>query len=159
MWVSTSLWVSRPLCRLWTSPTYSPLLNELFPSLVHHPWASTCQSYKSFILYRNLTPHCCLAPNGTHLAPFAKVLQYTHPIPTPTAHPTQFAKGFQVHAPQSYSNCWRNLDNLVTSNSEGSSLTLLPLSHTTMGFDTTCWGDKHIGELFWKINITYWDTL
>ena len=81
MWVFASLWVSRPLHRLWTSPTHSPLLNELFPSLVHHPWASTCQPCKSFILYGNLVPHFCLAPKGTHPAPSAKVLQVHTPHP------------------------------------------------------------------------------
>ena len=30
--------------------------------------------------------------------------------------------------------------------------------HTTMSSDTTCWGDKYLGELPWVINITYKDT-
>ena len=33
-----------------------------------------------------------------------------------------------------------------------------PSPHTTMSSDTTCWGDKHLGELPWVINITYRDT-
>ena len=61
MWVSASLWASRPLCRPWTSPTHSPLPNGFFTSLVHHPWVSrtpsigtTCQPRMH--IHRNLAP-------------------------------------------------------------------------------------------------------
>ena len=64
MWVSASLWVSRPLRGLLTSPTHSPspLPNGLFLSLVHHPWAFMCPPRTSFILHGNLALHYCLAP-------------------------------------------------------------------------------------------------
>ena len=61
MWVSTSLWASRPLHGSWKSSTRSLLPNELFPSLMHHPWTSTCQHHMSFILHWNLAPYHCLA--------------------------------------------------------------------------------------------------
>ena len=41
----------------------------------------------------------------------------------------------------------------------GTTNTSPPSPHTTMGSDTSCWGDKHLGELPWIINITYRDTL
>ena len=50
---NTSLWIL-------TSPTCFSLPNEHFPLLVHHPWASTCQSHTTFILNGNLTLHHCL---------------------------------------------------------------------------------------------------
>ena len=62
MWVSASLWVSRPLCGPWISSTRPPLPNGLFLSLVCHPWAFMCQPCTSFILHGNLAPHRCLAP-------------------------------------------------------------------------------------------------
>ena len=42
---------------------------------------------------------------------------------------------------------------------KGISITLPPLPHTTIGSNTTCWGDKYIGKFHWVINITYRDTL
>ena len=120
MWASASLWASRPLCGPWTSPTHSPLPNGPFPSLVHHPWASTCQSHTSFILNRNLAPHRCLVPLTIILpvrpsprsllwALWVCLVQYTILAPTvkktrlaPTTKktcPIPFAKGFQVHTP------------------------------------------------------------
>ena len=62
VWVSAFLWISRPLCGSWTSLTCFPLPNGHFPSLVHHPWASTCQSHTTFILHGNLAQHHCLVP-------------------------------------------------------------------------------------------------
>ena len=61
IWVSTSLWVSRPLHGSWKNHNHSPLPNGFFSSLVHHPLASTYQLHMSFI-HRNLTLHHCLAP-------------------------------------------------------------------------------------------------
>ena len=50
VWVSASLWASRPLYGPWTSPTHSPLPNGLFTSSMHHPrfsptpsMGTTCQ--------------------------------------------------------------------------------------------------------------------
>ena len=44
MWVSASLWASRPLYGPWTSPTHSLLPNGLFTSSMHHPWVSRTPS-------------------------------------------------------------------------------------------------------------------
>jgi len=110
-----------------TSPTHSPLPNGPFPSLGHHPWASTCQSRTSFILHENLTLHCCLASLAIILicwafersfvwALWACLVQSTMPaLTTKGTHPALFAKGLQVRStPRSRSNCKRNLVNLAS---------------------------------------------
>ena len=56
MGFKTSLWTMNK------SYSLSLLPNGPFPSLVHHPWASTCQPRMSFILYGNLASHRCLTP-------------------------------------------------------------------------------------------------
>ena len=75
VWVSASLWASRPLYGPWTSPTHSPLPSGLFTSSMHHPWVSrtpfigtTCQPTRTSMgtphvyVHGNLTPHHYLAP-------------------------------------------------------------------------------------------------
>ena len=126
VWVSASLWASRPFCGPWISPTCSPLPNELFPSLVHHPWAFMCQPYTSFILHGNLTPHCCLAPLAIILLcwAFSKIvcvgfMGLLGVIYRPCFNykrdlPCSICERFQVHTPHSCSNCKRSLDNLAT---------------------------------------------
>ena len=69
MWVSISLWVSRPLYGPWTSSSCFPLPNGLFHLLVHHQWAFTCQFHTSFYppwKPRTVAPHHFLAPFATH---------------------------------------------------------------------------------------------
>ena len=120
-------WESLPLYEPWTSPTHFPLPNGPFPSLVHHPWASTCQSRTSFILHGNLTPHCCLAPLAIILicwafkrsfvwVLWACLVQSTMLAPTTKGIClAPFVKGLQVcHTPCSYSNFKRNLINLAS---------------------------------------------
>ena len=67
MWVSASLWGSRPLYQPWTSPTHSPLPNGLFISSMHHPWVSRTPSMGTTCrprmhIHGNLAPHHYLAP-------------------------------------------------------------------------------------------------
>ena len=72
---SASLWVSRPLCGPWTSPTHSLLPNGLFTLSARHPWVSRtpsmgtmCQPARTSMgtpyvhVHRNLAPHHYLAP-------------------------------------------------------------------------------------------------
>ena len=126
MWVFDSLWVSRPLRGPWTSSTHFSFPHKPFPLLVHHPWASTCQPCKSFILHGNLVPHHCLTPLAIILLcwAFSKIIcvgfmGLIGAIYRPTSivkrtRPTQFAKGLQVHTLCFCSNCKRNLNNFVT---------------------------------------------
>ena len=128
MWVSASLWVSRPLHGSWTSPTHSPLPNGSFPSLVHHPWASTYQPCMSFILHGNLASHRCLAPLVVILLCCAffqdslcgllwallcvvYCLYSNYEIDLSLLHLQKGSK----YTPYSCSNFKRNLDNLATS--------------------------------------------
>ena len=86
VWVSTSLWVSRPLCGPWTSPQdlfvgheqvllISPCLmgfsfhqRIIHGSLVRHPWeprvnpAHTSMGTPHIHVHENLAPHHYLAP-------------------------------------------------------------------------------------------------
>ena len=110
----------------WTSPTCSPLPNRLFPSLVHYPWAYTCQPCTSLVLHgslallRYLAPlaiilFCWAFPRSFISALWACSVQYTVSAPTAKGtHSAPFVKGFQVHIPCSHSNYERNLDNLAT---------------------------------------------
>ena len=125
-----------------------PLLNRPFPSLVHYPWASTCQPRMSFILYGNLVPHCCFALLAIILFcwSFSKIVyvsfmgllgQYTVPALTVKGtHPASFAKRLQVY-----------VHYVSAPTTKGILITLPPLPHITMDSNTTCWGDKHIVEL------------
>ena len=64
MWVFDSL----PLCRLWTSPTYSPLIMGFFyhqhiicEPLVRHPWEPCASPWSSIIgntLLLGISPDC-----------------------------------------------------------------------------------------------------
>ena len=125
--VSTSLWVSRPLHGSWKSHTHSPLPNEFFPLLVHHPLASTCQLHTSFI-HGNLTLHHCLAPLVVILLCCAffqdslcgllwallcvvYCLYSNYEIDLSLLHLQKGSK----YTPYSCSNFKRNLDNLATS--------------------------------------------
>ena len=84
-------------------------------------------------IYRSC-PNC---ERGLSLLHLRNGFNYTYPVLIPTAKGTRltlFAKGLQVHTPRSCSNYKRNLINWP------------PLPHATMGSDTTCWGDKHLGK-------------
>ena len=46
---------------------------------------------------------------------------------------------------------------VLTPTAKGTSITLPPLPYTTMGSDTICWGDNHLREFPWVIDIIYRD--
>lgn len=117
----------RPFCGLWTSSTHSLLSNELFRSLMYHPWASMCQLHTSF-MHGNLALHRCLVPLTIILLYWVFFLKSfvwafmglvwcnipssfylrKRPILAP------LAKELQIHTSRSHSNYERNLDNLAT---------------------------------------------
>ena len=135
MWVSASLWASRPLCGSWTSPTHSPLPNGLFTSSTHHPWEPRVNPTRTSMGTPYILVHGSLAPHH-YLASLAIFLFFFPPRSLCVGH-----LGFLYLS-------------LV-----GTMNTSPPLPHTIMSSDTTCWGDKYHGELSRVINMTYKNTL
>ena len=110
-------------------------------SLVRHPWepcvnpTRTSMGTPHVYVHGNLAPHHYLAPLAIFIC-WVFLFFHFSPGSLCVGH-----LGFLCP-------CW-----VGTMNTS-------PLSpHTTMSSDTTCWGDKHLGELPWVINITYRDTL
>ena len=143
----------------WTSPTHFPLPNELFPSLVHCPWTSMCQPRTSFILYGNLALHHYLAPLAIILLcwAFSKIVYIGFMgLLCAIYHPRSNCEGTRLLHLWKGFKCTHPIPAPTT---KGIWIILPPLAHTTMGSNTTCWGDKHLEKFSWIINITYRDTL
>ena len=110
-------------------------------SLIRHPWepcvnpAHTSMGTPHVYVHGNLAPHHYLAPLTIFIC-WAFLFFFFSPGSLCVGHLGFF--------------CPRWV---------GTTNTSPPSPHTTMSSDTTCWGDKHLGELPWIINITYRDTL
>ena len=126
---SVSLWASRPLYGSWISPTHSPLPNGfslhqrvIHGSLIRHQWepyvnpARTSMETPYVHVHRNLAPHHYLTPLAIFLC-WAFFL-FSSPGSLCVGH-----LGFLCPR-------WVGIMN-----------TSLPSPHTTMGSDTTCWGE------------------
>ena len=136
-----SLWASRSLCEPWTSPTHSSLPNGIFTSSARHPWVSctpsmriTCQPRMH--IHGNLAPHHYLALLAIFLcwaffffSPFSRIF-----VCGPFRFSLSLLGGDHEH------------------------LTTFTVHHQPSS-NTTCWGDKYLGEFPWVINITYRDTV
>ena len=121
MWVSASLWASRPFYGPWTSPTHSPLPNGLFTSSMHHPWVSRTPSMGT-----TCQPHTHIHGNPARLCPW-------EPRTTPLA--IFFCWAFLFFLFSLGSLCVGHLGFLCP-RWVGTMNTSPPSPHTTMGFDS-----------------------
>ena len=140
--------VSLPLCGPWTSSTHSLLSNGLFTSSTRHPWVSRMPSMGTTCQPRTHIHGNPARPCPGNLAP--------HHYFAPLAIFICWVFFFFFPSPGSF--CVDRLGFLCP-RWIGTMNTSPPLPHTSMGSDTTCRGDKHLGKLPWVINITYKDTL